>query len=154
MTETPTDSVQECLTFFQKIMPEPTANNIHTQMGVHFEEVGEMIDEIVPLNEEAADLLADARMALKALSDFLKANDNVIRVPPENRVDFLDALCDQIVTATGTAHTERMDIAGGMVAVNDSNYSKLDDEGNAIFDANGKFTKGPNYRKADLSPFV
>jgi predicted HAD superfamily Cof-like phosphohydrolase len=154
MTVARTNPVEDCLLFFQKAKPEPTTKDIHTQFGVHFEEVAEMIDAMTPLNEVAAEAMNDAYIALERLATYLKENDEAVIVLAENRLDFADALCDQMVTAIGSAHVENIEIVGAFDEVNESNLSKFDDDGNPIFDANRKVTKGPNYRKADLTGFV
>lgn len=148
------NSVEDCLSFFTAAVPDPTNNNIHTQLGVHFEEVKEMIDEITPLDEDTAMLLNMAGDAIHQLAEHLKANNDAIVIMGESRVGFIDAACDQMVTAIGSCHMLQMDIVGAFDEVNQSNLSKFDDEGNPIFDHNGKVTKGPNYRKAVLEPFV
>lgn len=43
---------------------------------------------------------------------------------------------------------------GSFLNVHESNMSKLDDDGNPIFNDAGKFIKGPNFRKADMRPFI
>lgn len=45
------------------------------------------------------------------------------------------------------------DIVGALQEVNRSNWSKFEN-GEPIFDENGKIKKGPNYRPPDLSKFV
>lgn len=140
--------------WFTKATPEPISKNLHTQMGVHFEEVREMILEITPNTSEAQGLLLDAEAALHALANYLKTNNNSIQIEEKNRIDYLDSLCDQIVTATGCAWMSNMNLVDAMDEVNDSNYSKFDSSGNPIFDQNMKVAKGPDYRKANLAPFV
>lgn len=132
----------------------PISKNIHTQLGVHFEEVVEMIQEIEGLNPEADTLLSTAQNALHDLANFLKQRDGVIVVRETNRLNFLDAIVDQLVTATGVAHMLHMDPVGGLDEVNRSNWSKFDENGEPYFDQNQKVAKGPNYRKANLAPFV
>jgi predicted HAD superfamily Cof-like phosphohydrolase len=146
--------VDTCLEFFRKAVPDPTNKNIHTQLGCHFEEVVEMLDVVTPLNEETAALLGNANDALHALAEHLKANDDVITILEENRADFLDSACDQMVTNVGSCHMLNMDVIAGFDEVNASNLSKFDVHGEPIFDANRKVIKGPNYFKADLAPFV
>lgn len=148
----PMDPIAGTLLFFQKAIPGPTAKNFSTQLGVHFEEVREMVEELIGTDQETIDLLTDAGLALHNLAQHLKHNENVVSI--NNRIEYLDALCDQIVTATGCAYMADMDIAGGMAEVNASNLSKFGEDGEPIFDDNKKVMKGPNYRKADLSPFV
>lgn len=147
------NSVEDCLSFFETLRPDPTNKHIHVQLGCHFEEVKEMLDEITPLNEEAAELIAAAKEANHNLAEFLKSTEDVIRIEDDQRVGFLDAACDQMVTAIGSCHMLGMDIVGGFNEVNESNLSKFED-GKPVFDANGKGAKGRNYRQAVLEPFV
>jgi predicted HAD superfamily Cof-like phosphohydrolase len=122
-------------------------------MGVHFEEVSEMLAEITGKDPETTELILKAKIACHELADHLKANDNIVRINLEDRKGYIDALCDQIVTATGCAYDQRMDIIGAIDEVDRSNYSKFVD-GEAIFDENGKIAKGPNYFKPDLRKYI
>lgn len=141
--------------WFVKARPNPISKDIHSQLGVHFEEVVEMIKEIESIDRETDLILSNAYDALHTLANHLKKNDGVIVIREANRLNFLDSIADQLVTATGVAYTLHMDPVGALNAVNDSNYSKFDADGNPIFDPDTKkVLKGPNYFKADLSPFV
>lgn len=140
--------------FFEKAVPSPKEKNIHTQMGCHFEEVREMLDCITALSPEAIRVINQASNALEELANYLKTNNYAVVVHPHDRAQYLDALCDQIVTAVGCAHMDEMDIVGGMEEVNRSNLSKFDDNGEPIFNENMKVMKGPNYSPADFKQFV
>ena len=146
--------VTNCLLFFQKGVPEPESKNIHTQIGCHFEEVGEMIDEITGLDPQTTGLLLHARSAITELADHLKASDQSIQIHPANRANFLDAICDQFVTGVGSAYMLKMDVSAAIDLTNLSNLSKFGDDGEPIFNENKKIMKGPNYFKTDLTPFV
>lgn len=139
--------------WFEKAVPNPGTKNFTTQLGVHAEEFYEMLIELTPQDDPTREALADAIVAVKHLATHLKANGGV-HVEPDQQVPFLDALCDQLVTATGVAHMSNFDPLGALNEVNRSNFSKFDDQGNPIFDENMKVTKGPNYSPADLTPFV
>lgn len=60
-------------------------------------------------------------------------------------------LADLIIVAIGTALTFGIDIDMVMAHVHHSNMSKLDDDGNPIYNSDGKVMKGPNYQPPDLS---
>jgi len=132
---------------------EGTRKNFHVQTGVHFEEVSEMTQEMSTLEPELALLIEQAKLANHNLAVYLKQNDDVLHIESEDELRFLDALCDQIVTAAGTAQVCGYDIVGALAETNRSNFSKFVD-GKAIFDENGKIAKGPNYTKPDLTPFL
>jgi hypothetical protein len=148
------DTLAKALSWFHKAVPEPTSQNLHTQLGCHFEEVNEMVMAITTKDFATQIHLDCAKSALHSLSEHLKTHDGVVEILPKDREEYLDALCDQIVTATGCAHMSDLDILGGMFEVNGSNFSKFDDAGEPIFDGNRKVRKGANYRKADLSAYV
>lgn len=148
-------TIKSIFTWFAIARPAVTTKSFNAQMGTHFEEVGEMIAEIEGLDGETSLLLERAKQAVNELGSHLKnrSKEQIVRVPEENRVRYLDALCDQIVTATGCAYDNHMDIAGALDTVNRSNYSKFVN-GKAVFDENGKIAKGPDYFKADLSAYA
>lgn len=149
-----TDTLVDTLVFFEKAVPTPTQKNFSTQVGVHFEEVGEMVQELSATNRNASEVLAQADFALKQLADLMKRDETAIILHDGDRVNFLDAICDQIVTATGSARMAGMNVIDGMKEVNRSNHSKFDDNGQPIFNENMKVMKGPNYSPADLKPYV
>jgi predicted HAD superfamily Cof-like phosphohydrolase len=70
----------------------------------------------------------------------------------EDDVAVLDALLDIRYVADGTTVAYGMHeiFDEGFNRVHDSNLSKLDENGQPIFDASGKVCKGPNYKKVDL----
>lgn len=140
--------------WMKKAVPNPISKNMHTQLGVHFEEIAEMLEEITPLTPAATMIITGVMQANKALALFLKTNNNVIEVKNENRVKFLDALCDQLVTATGVGYVYSMDITGGFGEVNRSNFSKFDKNGEPLLDNNLKVIKGPDYQAPVLDQFV
>lgn len=137
--------------WFEKAVPEPKSKNVHTQMGVHFEEVGEFVDSLSGLTAATESLLLKASDAVHELAQHLKAHDGVIATP--DRIEVLDALGDQIVTATGVAHMMKLDIVGALNEVNASNFSKFVN-GEPQFDENRKIKKGPFFFKPDLGKFV
>ncbi len=60
-----------------------------------------------------------------------------------------DLLCDIIVYCRSEAMKYGLPMERIMDIVMDSNESKLGEDGNPIYDANGKFLKGPNYWKPE-----
>jgi len=142
------------LAWFEAARPNPTHKQFQTQLGVHFEEVGEMLDELTTVDPSTYILLHEARVALKALATQLKTGGKLVTVEPQNRANFLDAICDQIVTGTGVAAHCGFPVVDALTEVNESNWSKFDDNGQPIVDANGKIMKGPNFYKPNLDQFV
>ena len=139
------DSITDIANWFKVAKPEPTANDLMTQVGCHLEEVAEML-------EQTADL--DEMLEVKRLADLYKSNDFGSE-PPTRRGDseILDALCDQIVTATGVAYMMGFDIEGALKEVIRSNNSKMVN-GKFEFDEDGKIMKPESYSEPDLTRFV
>lgn len=138
--------------WFKRAVPKPNAKVANVQMGVHFEEVVEMLVELKGTNADSEDAVQAALAAVKDLAEGLKSG--VYSVNVIDRVRLLDALIDQIVTSTGVGYMLDMRVGAGLTEVNGSNFSKFDDDGQPIFLPNGKIGKGPNYRKADLTGMV
>ncbi|MEG9499874.1 hypothetical protein [Mannheimia indoligenes] len=62
-------------------------------------------------------------------------------------------LCDQIVTAIGVAYMFGMDIQGALKEVADSNDSKFEN-GEPVFNEQGKIAKGKHYFSPNLKQFI
>jgi hypothetical protein len=140
--------------WFEQAVPRPAAKNQCVQLGVHFEEVSELLDVIESHDPITHGLIVDARKSMHELATRLKQNhSDEFPLYVTDYVMFLDALCDQIVTATGTAYMYGLNILGGMVEVNASNFSKFVD-GSPVFNEHGKIVKGPDYFQADLRAFI
>ena len=118
--------------------------NKNVQYGCHLEEVSEMAQVLTPAIENTLKEQADA---------YKQGRQTLPELTAAQRQDVLDSLCDQIVTAVGTAYLLNMDIYGAMQEVCRSNHSKFED-GKAVFDEHGKIRKGKNYVKPDLSSFI
>lgn len=134
--------------WFKKAKPEPTVQNIIQQTAYHFEEVAEMCEALG--NQKTADALIEYKEKLLSIS----AAECELLWKRADKVGLLDALCDQVVTAAGVAQYAGMDFDGALTEVNDSNWSKFDDQGNPIINENGKILEGPNYFKPELKKFV
>ncbi len=143
--------IQDTYRWFQKAFPTVVSKNVHTQIGVHFEEVVEMLEELGSNDEHTTDLLIAAQTALHALAEHLKESDNVLGVVHRKRL--LDSLCDQVVTATGVAYMQGFRFVEAMDEVNASNYSKFVN-GEPVYKANLKLAKGPDFFEPNLLPFI
>lgn len=154
MTITPACTLQTTKLWFERARANPTPQHFLAQLGVHYEEVAESLDELVSTRPTTQTLIDEAQLALERLAAHLKSESAATNVSIVSDENFLDALCDQIVTATGVAHTLSYDIVGAMTEVNRSNFSKFDENGQPLFDENKKVIKGPNYSKAVLLPYL
>ena len=69
--------------------------------------------------------------------------------PAEIAVAIADLLGDITVYCRSEALKYGLPLEEVLDVIMDSNESKLDENGNPIYDANGKFLKGPNYWKPE-----
>ena len=65
-----------------------------------------------------------------------------------------DALTDILYVTYGAGHAFGIDLDKCFEEVQNSNMSKLDNNGKPIFNENGKVMKGPNYFKPNLNQFL
>ena len=66
----------------------------------------------------------------------------------------IDALTDILYVTYGAGHAFGINLDACFEEVQNSNMSKLDENGKPIYNESGKIMKGPNYFKPDLSKFV
>ena len=69
-------------------------------------------------------------------------------------LEVADALTDILYVTYGAGHAFGIDLDKCFEEVQNSNMSKLDENGKPIYNEAGKVMKGPNYFKPDLSKFV
>ena len=75
-------------------------------------------------------------------------------VENDDLLEVADALTDILYVTYGAGHAFGIDLDKCFDEVQNSNMSKLDENGKPIYNENGKVMKGPNYFKPDLSKFV
>ena len=88
--------------------------------------------------------------------EFLEAAKELFADPenPDLRTALVKELSDLVFVCYQFAAAFNIDLDEAMSRVFESNMSKLDENGQAIFREDGKVLKGPNYRKPDLSVCV
>ena len=69
-------------------------------------------------------------------------------------LEVADALTDLLYVTYGAGHAFGIDLDKCFEEVQNSNMSKLGEDGKPIYNEAGKVMKGPNYFKPDLSKFV
>ena len=69
-------------------------------------------------------------------------------------LEVADALTDILYVTYGAGHAFGIDLDKCFEEVQNSDMSKLDENGKPIYNEAGKVMKGPNYFKPDLSKFV
>ena len=72
----------------------------------------------------------------------------------ENLLEVADALTDILYVTYGAGHAFGIDLDKCFEEVQNSNMSKLGEDGKPIYNQAGKVMKGPNYFKPDLSKYL
>ena len=94
------------------------------------------------INKLRLDLIAEELDELKLA---MKNND---------LLEVADALTDILYVTYGAGHAFGINLDKCFNEVQNSNMSKLDDNGKPIYNDSGKVMKGPNYFKPNLNKFI
>ena len=94
------------------------------------------------INKLRIDLIKEE---LEELTEAMKNND---------LLEVADALTDILYVTYGAGHAFGINLDKCFDEVQNSNMSKLDENGKPIYNDSGKVMKGPNYFKPDLSKFL
>ena len=94
------------------------------------------------INKLRIDLIKEE---LDELQEAMKNND---------LLEVADALTDILYVTYGAGHAFGIDLNKCFEEVQNSNMSKLGENGEPIYNESGKVMKGPNFFKPDLSKFV
>ena len=82
------------------------------------------------------------------LDEFKQALEN------NDLLEVADALTDILYVTYGAGHAFGINLDACFEEVQNSNMSKLGNDGKPIYSDQGKVMKGPNYFKPDLSKFI
>jgi predicted HAD superfamily Cof-like phosphohydrolase len=94
------------------------------------------------INKLRIDLIKEE---LDELQEAMKNND---------LLEVADALTDILYVTYGAGHAFGIDLDKCFDEVQNSNMSKLGENGEPIYNESGKVMKGPNYFKPDLTKFI
>jgi len=88
--------------------------------------------------------------------DLIKEELDELKVAMKNNdlLEVADALADILYVTYGAGHAFGIDLDKCFEEVQNSNMSKLDENGKPIYNEDGKVMKGPKYFKPDLYKFV
>ena len=88
--------------------------------------------------------------------ELIKEELDELKVAMENNdlLETADALTDILYVAYGAGHAFGIDLDKCFEEVQNSNMSKLDENGKPIYNEDGKVMKGPKYFKPNLSKFI
>ena len=87
-------------------------------------------------------------LILEELEEFKSA------LKDRNIKEVADALTDILYVTYGAGHAFGINLDKCFEEVQNSNMSKLDNNGKPIYNESGKVMKGPNYFKPDLTKFI
>ena len=88
--------------------------------------------------------------------DLIKEELEELKIAMENKdlLEVADALTDILYVTYGAGHAFGINLDKCFEEVQNSNMSKLGENGKPIYNESGKVMKGPKYFKPDLSKFV
>ena len=88
--------------------------------------------------------------------DLIKEELEELKVAMESKdlLEVADALTDILYVTYGTGHAFGIDLDKCFEEVQNSNMSKLGEDGKPIYNESGKVMKGPRYFKPNLTKFV
>ena len=88
--------------------------------------------------------------------NLIKEELNELKEAIENKdlLEVADALTDILYVTYGAGHAFGIDLDKCFEEVQNSNMSKLGNDGKPIYNNQGKVMKGPKYFKPDLSKFI
>ena len=120
----------------------------------NFEKVGQFMktfgQEIKSKSSLSSEKINNLRIALiqEELDELRQA------INQKNLLEVADALTDLLYVTYGAGHAFGINLDKCFEEVQNSNMSKLDDNGKPIYNEHGKVMKGPNYFKPDLTKFI
>ena len=147
-------TINSIVQWFNVAKPEPTNQDLVKQLAFCVEEFAEMLEAI------RCDFMAGQMKTLKAelmsISDDRGACDRY--VANFDNVALLDALCDQVVAATGVGVFMGAKFAPALDEVNRSNYTKFKPHDGGYLPyirPDGKIDKNPDtYEEPELAQFL
>ena len=88
--------------------------------------------------------------------DLIKEELEELKIAMENKdlLEVADALTDILYVTYGAGHAFGIDLDKCFEEVQNSNMSKLGEDGKPIYNDAGKVMKGPKYFKPDLNKFI
>ena len=117
------------------------------KVGLFMKTFGQEVKNKTELSTEKINLL---RISL--IKEELEELQQAVR--ENNILEVADALTDILYVTYGAGHAFGINLDKCFNEVQESNMSKLGENGEPIYNENGKVMKGPNYFKPDLSKFI
>ena len=120
----------------------------------NFEKVGTFMktfgQEVKENSSFSTDKINELRINLikEELDELIEA------INKKDLIEVADALTDILYVTYGAGHAFGINLDECFQEVQNSNMSKLDNNGKPIYNDKGKVMKGPNYFKPDLTKFI
>ncbi len=135
--------LQEALKF-REVFNQPIMGKLEVSNG----RLRSLWDMQVDLIEEEAGEFFDAAEVFKAGTPQVQRTDEPRREAVLKELSDLVFVCYQFAACFG------LDLDEAMARIFESNMTKLDESGKAIYRADGKVMKGPNYKKPNLKSLI
>ena len=120
----------------------------------NFEKVGYFMKTFGQEIKTSADLSTDKINSLRVSLINEELEELKKAISDKNIVEVADALTDILYVVYGAGHAFGINLDKCFKEVQDSNMSKLGEDGKPIYNEHGKVMKGPKYFKPDLSKFL
>ena len=120
----------------------------------NFEKVGEFMKTFGQEVKSKSSLSSDKINILRINLIEEELDELKQAINQKNLIEVADALTDILYVTYGAGHAFGINLDKCFEEVQNSNMSKLGDDGKPIYSEKGKVMKGPNYFKPDLSKFL
>ena len=120
----------------------------------NFEKVGFFMKTFGQDVKQSSSFSSDKINALRVNLIKEELDELIEAMNKKDLVEVADALTDILYVTYGAGHAFGINLDDCFEEVQNSNMSKLDNNGKPIYNENGKVMKGPNYFKPDLNKFI
>ena len=117
----------------------------------NFEKVGEFMKTFSQEVKSKSSLSSDKINILRINLIEEELEELKLSIKQKNLLEVADALTDILYVTYGAGHAFGINLDKCFEEVQNSNMSKLGDDGKPIYSEKGKVLKGPNYFKPNLS---
>ncbi len=123
-------------------------------MMTNFEKVKEFMETFGQEVKKTPSLSTDKVNKLRIELIKEELDELINSIENKDLLEVADALTDILYVTYGAGHAFGIDLDACFQEVQNSNMSKLGDNGSPIYNEAGKVMKGPKYFKPNLSKFV
>ena len=120
----------------------------------NFEKVGVFMKTFGQNVKQSSSFSSEKINALRVSLIKEELDELIEAINKKDLVEVADALTDILYVTYGAGHAFGINLDECFEEVQNSNMSKLDQNGKPIYNDAGKVMKGPNYFKPDLSKFI